>query len=304
MTLEKNRFAGGTLDRAPERRVEAAWLEARLGDPTTRVVPVWRSRSLLSHDERRAAVGLAPDHPGLSVPDPEPIFLGVEGASAVFALDLSPLGDDEHPPLSEEGEWLDIHRVGQLLPRTDAALLAYARAIVSWHRRHRFCGRCGTPTEVAQGGHVRRCGSADCGSEHFPRTDPAIIVRVTDEDRCLLARKRIWPAGTYSVLAGFVEPGESLTEAVAREVREETSIDVVDVRYHSSQPWPFPTSIMLGFTAVRAGGELRVDGNELEEARWFERHEVRAGLEQGRLRLPGQVSISRRLIQEWLDAAD
>lgn len=149
---------------------------------------------------------------------------------------------------------------------------------------------------------MRRCTNEDCGAEHYPRTDPAIIVLVTDRDRCLLARKPEWPAGMHSTIAGFVEPGENLREAVAREVLEETGIEVGEVVFHSSQPWPFPSSLMLGFTAARVGGELRIDPGELEDAGWFQRSRIPELVETGELRLPGRVSIARRLIEEWLDS--
>ena len=186
-----------------------------------------------------------------------------------------------------------------MLGQREDSLLAYARAVVTWSRRHRFCGTCGAPTEPRQGGHVRRCASEACREDHFPRTDPAIIVLVTDGDRCLLGRKDIWPEGVYSTLAGFVEPGESLSEAVVREVREESGIEVGSIRYRSSQPWPFPASLMLGFRAERVGGELSVASQELADARWFERSDFARRREIG-LRLPGRVSISRRLIEDWL----
>jgi NAD+ diphosphatase len=196
----------------------------------------------------------------------------------------------------------DLHKVGALLGRAEGALLAYARGMVHWHRRHLFCGRCGSETTSIEGGHVRRCDGEGCGILHFPRTDPAIIVLVTSEDACLLGRQVKWPPRVFSTLAGFVEPGESLGEAVAREVSEETGVTVTDVTYHSSQPWPFPSSLMLGFTATALRIEPRVDENELQEARWFGREELRGQVASGRVRLPRPVSIARRLIEEWLEA--
>jgi NAD+ diphosphatase len=204
------------------------------------------------------------------------------------------------PPLEDLGEFKNLHRIGALLGQEAGALLAYARAMVEWHERHRFCGNCGHRTEMAEGGHLRRCTNESCRAEHYPRTDPAIIVLVADGSRCLLARKPEWPTGMHSTIAGFVEPGEDLNEAVVREVYEETGIEVGHVAFHSSQPWPFPSSLMLGFTATRVRGELRVDSNELEDARWFERSRIRELVAAGELRLPGRVSIARRLIEEWL----
>lgn len=315
-----NPFAGGGLDRATHLRADPRWLSDRLSDPSSRVVPVWRERSLVVQTTREAgaeADGLAyepvllpPDvAASTSEPPEEWIFLGLEGGyhggRALFAADASGDAADatEGPPsgrrLDGAGEFLDLRGVGAMLAQGDGSLLAYARAIVTWSRRHRFCGTCGCPTRPAQGGHVRRCGDEACAAEHFPRTDPAIIVLVTDGDRCLLGRKDIWPEGVYSTLAGFVEPGESLSEAVVREVREESGIEVGSVRYRSSQPWPFPASLMLGFRAERVGGELTVARQELVDARWFERADFARRRQIG-LRLPGRVSISRRLIEDWL----
>ena len=315
-----NPFAGGGLDRATHLRADPRWISDRLSDPASRIVPVWRERSLVARaagevpvetDAMAYAPVLLPPAAGASDLEPpeEWIFLGLEGRAeggrAVFAADVSGDAGDarkESPsdgPLDGAGEFLDLRAVGAMLGQGDGSLLAYARAIVTWSRRHRFCGTCGCPTRPEQGGHVRRCGEDTCGAEHFPRTDPAIIVLVTDGDRCLLGRKDIWPEGVYSTLAGFVEPGESLSEAVIREVREESGIEVGSVRYRSSQPWPFPASLMLGFRAERVGGKLSVARQELVDARWFDRADFARRREIG-LRLPGRVSISRRLIEDWL----
>ncbi|MCZ0935676.1 MAG: NAD(+) diphosphatase [Gemmatimonadetes bacterium] len=312
-----NPFAGGGLDRATHLRSDPRWLADRLSDPASRVVPVSRERSLVSQAAQEVAAkadGLAYRPvllpPAIAATTSEPpeewIFLGLEGGSdggrALFAADVPGEAGEGPPsdsPLDGAGEFLDLRGVGAMLGQGDGSLLAYARAIVTWSRRHRFCGTCGAPTRPEQGGHVRRCGHETCGVDHFPRTDPAIIVLVTDGDRCLLGRKDIWPEGVYSTLAGFVEPGESLSEAVVREVREESGIEVGSVRYRSSQPWPFPASLMLGFRAERVGGELTVARQELVDARWFERADFARRRDIG-LRLPGRVSISRRLIEDWL----
>ncbi|MDH3734934.1 MAG: NAD(+) diphosphatase [Gemmatimonadota bacterium] len=300
-----NHFAGGAIDRATVRRADPDWVADSRSHPEARVVPVWRSRSLLSSLEDDGQgydpVFLSPRAArGYVEGEKEWLFLGLDADKPIFAARV--IGDGEAPPdpFPTLGEFLDLHRVGALLRQSEGALLAYARAVTTWSIRHRFCGRCGHETHPTDGGHVRRCSNELCETQHFPRTDPAIIVLVEDGDRCLLGRKDIWPEGVYSTLAGFVEPGESLSEAVVREVREESGIDVGEVRYRSSQPWPFPSSLMLGFHAVRMGGELRPDGDELEDARWFHRDDFARRREIG-LRLPSRVSIARRLIQEWLD---
>ena len=309
-----NPFAGGALDRATHLRSDSKWLSQRRADPSSRVVLVRRSRSLVRGEAQDLDAGgeggvyepvLLPPAAAAacSEPPPEWIFLGLEGGDggpdpgrALFAAEVS---EGAATTLDGAGEFRDLRQVGAMLGQPEGSLLAYARAIVTWRGRHRYCGTCGAPTEPGQGGHVRRCTSEACTAEHFPRTDPAIIVLVTDGDRCLLGRKDIWPEGVYSTLAGFVEPGESLSEAVVREVREESGIEVGSVRYRSSQPWPFPASLMLGFRAERVGGELSVARPELADARWFDRGDFARRREIG-LRLPGRVSISRRLIEDWL----
>jgi NAD+ diphosphatase len=218
----------------------------------------------------------------------------------VFALEVG--GEAAEPPdLSRWGRFTDLRQVGPILAREDAALLAYARGLMLWHRRHRFCGNCCAATRACEGGHQRRCMNEACGLTHFPRTDPAVIMLVTSGDKALLGRQKAWPAGMHSTLAGFVEPGESLEEAVAREVMEEVGVAVEEVRYHSSQPWPFPASIMLGFTARATGESLRIDSDEIERAAWFTREELRNSPEDERLKLPRRDSIAYRLIRDWIE---
>jgi len=229
------------------------------------------------------------------------VLLGLVEGCAYFAYDLSPV----ETPLAflraeTPVEFTDLRRVGPLLARQEGSLLAYARGLAYWHGRHGFCGLCGSATASEEGGHVRRCSNPACNTQHFPRTDPAVIMLVHDGERCLLGRQRIWPSGMHSTLAGFVEPGESLEEAVAREVFEETAIVVDQVTYHSSQPWPFPASIMLGFHARARSSELRVDHSELETARWVERRFLLAHRDDDAFRMPRRDSIARRLIEDWL----
>jgi NAD+ diphosphatase len=173
-----------------------------------------------------------------------------------------------------------------------------------WHCRHRFCGQCGSPTRSAEGGCLRVCTNSQCGQQHFPRTDPAIIVLVTRQERCLLVRKSWWPEGLYSNVSGFVEPAESLEDTVVREVWEETGVQVEAMSYHSSQPWPFPSALMLAFTATAADGAIRIDEDELEGARWFSREETLGQLKQGVLKLPMRTAVSFRLIEDWFDMGD
>jgi NAD+ diphosphatase len=275
-----NTFAGETLDRAGVRRRDAEWLAAALADPATRIVAASASGVLVDGEGPRV---LAAD----DLPDgAETVLLGVDGdGRAVFAADPG----EELP-----GERRGLRDLAPLVSQAEGGLLAHAVAMLNWHRRHRFCANCGAPTEPREAGHIRSCPV--CGAEHHPRTDPVVIMLVTDGDRAMLGRQASWPAGRYSALAGFVEPGESLEEAVAREVREESGVVVTDIEYRSSQPWPFPTSLMLGFRARWAGGEPAVRDGELEDVRWCTRDE----LANGAVLLPPREAIARRLIDEWL----
>jgi NAD+ diphosphatase len=203
------------------------------------------------------------------------------------------------PPVPQGTRFEDLRSVAALMPAAQAGLLSYARAMITWRRAHRFCGRCGAETLAAKAGHVLVCTNPACRHEQFPRTDPAIIVLIADEQRILLGRQAAWPLGRYSTIAGFVEPGESLEDAVAREVLEETGVEVDGIEYHSSQPWPFPSSLMLGFTARALTREVHLRDQELEDARWF----TRADIVNGEPLLPPPLSISFRLIEHWFDAA-
>ncbi|HMA52196.1 MAG TPA: NAD(+) diphosphatase [Magnetospirillaceae bacterium] len=293
-----NFFSGGTLDRASTLRRDEGRLATLLRESASKLFPVWRSHSLVKDD---AVVGLPHSELEELLEEGEtPIFLGLRNGEACFACDVSHHELETIPRLVSAGEFADIRQIGGQLSQADGALLAFARAMVHWHRTHRFCGRCGKPALPAEGGHVRRCTNPTCKHEVYPRTDPAVIMLVTAGDQCLLGRQAIWTPGMYSTLAGFVEPGETPEEAVAREVMEETGIEVTgSVRYHSSQPWPFPGSLMIGFQAEARRAKPRVDTHELETAEWFTRDEIRNFANRG-MSLPRPISIARRLIEDWL----
>ncbi len=226
--------------------------------------------------------------------------LGLRDDIAHFAVDVSHLDDPTGVRAFDgRGEFVELRSVGPLLSRDDGGILAYAKGITHWHARHRFCGVCGTATEMREAGHVRICIDDQCASQHFPRTDPAVIMLVSQGDRVVLGRKSEWQKDMYSTLAGFVEPGESLEDAVAREVWEEVRIEVANVRYHSSQPWPFPASLMLGFYADAVSDRIAFNRDELEDARWFTRRELADG-GAGIKHRPRSDSIARRLIQDWV----
>jgi NAD+ diphosphatase len=202
-------------------------------------------------------------------------------------------------PATESGtSFEDLRMFASRLPGDEAGLLSYARAILFWRRRTRFCGTCGAPTLAAKAGHVMVCTNPTCRHELFPRMDPAIIVLISDGERALLGRQAAWPHGRYSTIAGFVEPGESLEDAVVREVFEETGIEVTEIEYHSSQPWPFPSSLMLAFTARATTTQIQLRDHELEDARWF----TRAEFAYAKTLAPPSVSISFRLIEHWFNA--
>jgi NAD+ diphosphatase len=292
----RNVFAGPYLQRTAHLREDPAWFEAALADSRSRAVPVWNARSLVAAgDPPRAALLELTLVPAARRNATDLILLGQFGDSFCFAFDIE---SADPPQLQTAASFEDLRLIAAQLPAEEAGLLAYARAMVSWRRQHRYCGCCGAQTTPAKAGHVLICTNPVCGKEQFPRIDPAIIVLVSDGDRALLGRQAAWPPGRYSTIAGFVEPGESLEDAVAREVLEETGIAVDGIEYHSSQPWPFPASLMLGFTAHALSREvLRLD-QELEDARWFSRSD----LSSGGVLLPPRQSISYRLIEHWYDA--
>lgn len=277
----------GTIDRSGHHRADAEWLNARWKDDTSRVFIVSDGRAVVEGDPPRLAL-VAPSE--LAGVDPEQRwFLGLDADdSAMFVV----------PGDLADADTANLREVGALLGDRDSGLMTTAVALEAWHSRHTHCPRCGSPTTITDGGMVRRC-TAD-RSLHHPRVDPAVIMTVVDDDdRLLLGHQARWPARRFSTLAGFVEPGESLEQAVAREVHEETNVVVDAATYVGSQPWPFPNSLMLGFHAHAATTDITVDEVEISEAAWFTRNELTAVVASGDIRLPPPVSIARRLIERW-----
>ena len=301
-TLPNLSLARPGLDRRAERRLDPELVTALLADEGTRVVQLHGDRAevVAGEDGFRLAVRSPTTHDRAGLV----LFLGEDGdGTAYLAVAGPPVEDrDNHPhdPHDPHDPQLrTLRQVGADLGDRDAGLFATALALANWHAAHTHCPRCGAPTEPAQAGWLRRC-TRD-GSDHYPRTDVAIIVSVVDDqDRILLARGAGWGEGRFSVLAGFLEPGESLAAAVAREVREEVGLEVRDVQYLGDQPWPFPSSLMVGFTARASGEDLRLQEAEIAEARWFTREEYRAVLASGRVGASTRLSIARRLIERWL----
>lgn len=287
----------GGIDRASGYRLDEAWLGAAWSHPTTRVFVVSGGQALVEDTaDGRTELVMTPSFDA-PVTEAHRYFLGTDDAGVrYFAVQKDSLPgrmDDAARPAG-------LREAAALLDERDAALLVHAVALENWQRMHRFCSRCGERTVIAAAGHIRRCPA--CGGEHYPRTDPAVIMLVTDEeDRALLGRQMHWPEGRFSTLAGFVEPGESVEQAVAREVAEEVGVVVDRAEYLASQPWPFPSALMLGFRATAVPGRtaIAVDGEEISEARWFSRDDLRAAIESGEIHPPSGISIAARLVELW-----
>ncbi|MEV6125366.1 NAD(+) diphosphatase [Streptomyces violaceusniger] len=283
------------IDRSAHHRLDEAWLAAAWSHPTTRVFVVSGGQALVDDtpDGRTELVMT----PSFEAPPTENhrYFLGTDQEGVrYFALQKDSLPGR----MDQSARPAGLREAGVLLSERDAGLLVHAVALENWQRLHRFCSRCGERTMIAAAGHIRRCPA--CGAEHYPRTDPAVIMLVRDEqDRALLGRQVHWPEGRFSTLAGFVEPGESIEQAVVREVAEEAGVTVGEVEYVASQPWPFPSSLMLGFMAQATSSRIQVDGEEIHEARWFSRDDLRAAIESGEVLPPSGISIAARLIELW-----
>ncbi len=291
MTLEELALARADVDRAAHHRVDEAWLDQRWADARSRVLVVSDGTALVSPDAARPRLLLLSPS---QAPPGQRYFLGLD------SNDIAHFAVASAEPLHQETGGVRVgglRELGASLTAADVGLLVHAVSLDNWHRTHPRCPRCGTPTEVRDGCHIRRC-PAD-GSDHYPRTDPAVIMSVVRGERILLGRHPSWPPHRFSTLAGFVEPGESLEQAVRREVHEEVGVRIGEVSYLGSQPWPFPSSLMLGFVAHAQTEDIQADGTEISEARWFGRAELSAAVRAGTVVPPSRVSIARRLIEHW-----
>lgn len=291
MQRAANVLAGLALERCEDLRCDLDWLRAQ-----------WRRARVLLLDAGGDALcdreGTLRTLSGSELDDADfarAFFLGRAGGTGWFALEVADPGSAPPDP-----HWLALRRAAASWTAFESGLFAYARALALWRARHGYCSRCGAGNAPERAGHVLRCSAPDCALETFPRLDPAVIVLVTDGDRCLLGRQAGWPPGQYSTLAGFVEPGESLEDALRREVSEESGVRVGECCYHSSQPWPFPSSLMLGFRARAEDPAIRL-GNELEDVRWFQVDQLLDGIAAGRLRASSPISIAHRLLRDWVE---
>jgi NAD+ diphosphatase len=300
-------FAGNPLDRVSQRRTDAEWMRSLLDDPATRLLPLHDLKPLV-RDASAVELAWQPVAPWRHLIDDGGtlVLLGLGNGRAYFALDASAEGAE----LEAGATTVDARTVAASIAGGEAAILAEARALIDWHARHGFCAQCGKPSAIASGGWVRRC--PNCRAQHYPRVDPVVIMLAVDGERCLLGRGRRRVGTRYSCLAGFVEPGETLEEAVRREVLEESGIRVGRVRYLASQPWPFPSTLMVGMLAEALTDEIRVDPEELAEARWFERDEVcrmvaRSQSDEpvpGEATLPPPLAIGHQIARRWAKGLD
>jgi len=299
-------FAGSPLNRASEKRTDSNWIESMRHDPVSLVLPMWRLQPFLLEPEGSGATSklglLRPAIANAITSDQAPsIFLGLDGDQAVFALDVSEAGDPANrAPLAGLGYFREARSAAQMVSSEDAAIIAQAKAVIDWHQRHGFCPRCGAPTRMVDAGYRRLCDQ--CKAEHFPRVDPVVIMLAIEGDACLVGRGKQFPPGMFSALAGFVEPGETIEEAVRRELREEASVQVGEVTYYATQPWPFPSSLMIGCFAQALSRDVKPDEIEIAEVRWLERGAARdliTGKQVAGVRVPPPIAIAHHLIRAW-----
>jgi len=299
-------FAGSPLDRASEKRTDSNWIESKRRDPSSLILPMWRLEPFILGSEKSGPpieLGLVPAGIVDSFTDGGAlcIFLGLDGDRAVFAIDVSEAADPANVgPLAGLGYFRDARVAASMVSLKDAAIIAHAKAMIDWHQRHGFCSRCGAATKIMDAGYRRLCGK--CNGEHFPRVDPVVIMLATYGEACLVGRGKQFPPGMFSALAGFVEPGETIEEAVRRELMEEASVKVGEVTYYATQPWPFPSSLMIGCFAKAESREVKADENELAEVRWLERSVARdliEGKQVDGVRVPPPIAIAHHLIKTW-----
>src|ERR1700676_2771563 len=298
-------FSGSPLNRASEKRTDSNWIESKRRDPSSLVLPMRRLEPFLLGSQKAdppIELGLLRTEIADSLLGAEApcIFLGLDDDTAVFALDVTDADDAQIGRLADLGYFRDARVAGQMVSMEHAAIIAQAKALIDWHRRHGFCPGCGAPTKVMDAGYRRLCGK--CNAEHFPRVDPVVIMLATHGDACLVGRGKQFPAGMFSALAGFIEPGETIEEAVRRELMEEASLKVGEVTYYATQPWPFPSSLMIGCFARAESRDAKADDIEIAEIRWLERGLAREfinGKRMDGIMVPPPIAIAHHLIKAW-----
>jgi NAD+ diphosphatase len=305
LTAFTNVFAGNPLDRASYRRSDPDWIATQLADPASLAIALWNGRPLVEDRPGggvRIAYLAAAMAKSIAGSLERLLFLGLWKETAVFALDFEGSEDPADGPLSGLGRFEELRGIAMTLDSTEAAILATAKAVFEWRRRHRFCAVCGVASEVAEGGWKRVCPS--CKAEHFPRTDPVVIMLPVKGERCLVGRQAIWPKLMFSALAGFLEPGESIEEACARELWEEARLKTLKVTYHSTQPWPYPSSLMIGLIAEVENDDAVADDIEIDEVRWLTREEARTMIagQLAEAKAPGALAIAHQLIKAWAES--
>ena len=304
LTAFTNTFAGNPLDRVSEHRSDPEWIATQLAAPDALGLALWNGKPLVE-TAKTGGIQIAYIPAGMAkelAGGPEKLlFMGLWQGVAVFAVDLDGRPDPADGPLEGLGRFEDLRVIAMTMPGTEAAIVATAKSMFEWRRKHRFCSACGQPSEVADGGWKRVCPS--CETQHFPRTDPVVIMLAVKGERCLVGRQAAWPKLMYSALAGFLEPGESIEEACARELWEEARLKTRSVRYHSTQPWPYPSSLMIGLIAEVENDDAVADQIELDEVRWMTRDETRAMLrgEVADAKAPGALAIAHQLIKAWAE---
>jgi NAD+ diphosphatase len=300
--MNQNNFSTNFLDCVSEKRKNDTWLKSQLENESSSFIPIWDSKVLCNQNQKAEPIFLSrKEFQKLHIGSQSLILLGLIEDTTYFSVKIKDKENASFLSKNNKGEFLNLKNINPLLKLQHSTLLSLARFMVDWNSKHRFCGKCGSPTKSAEAGNLRICKNEACKLNHFPSMDPAIIVLVSSAEKCLLGSQDFWPRGMYSTIAGFVEPGENIEDAVIREVKEETGISVTDIRYQSSQPWLFPSSLMLGFTAKAKNNNIIINQDELNDVRWFSREEIKAKVSNGTVKLPSKVSIAYNLIESWFN---